>query len=329
MPRLNDLVVFLGPSLPRAEATRLVRARLLPPARQGDVWRALALLPKAICLIDGLFESTPSVWHREILDALGSGVAVFGAASLGALRAAELHRLGMVGVGEIFSAYARGEYLDDSEVALLHAGPEHDYRPLTVPLVNVRHAAKQARAAGTLLPGEARALVECAREIFYQDRTWPRIIDAVTPKWSSATRRRWPNHARIAFEDLKAQDARQCLQISSAFVRSGAPAPRIDVPPPSSLARRTRLRQSTRFRGPPSAENLRRLLIASWLRSLGIKPAAEDLRQARSQVRRERVRHPLAAERRAEDLALDALALRLASRLVPDGPTWEEAALRP
>jgi hypothetical protein len=71
---------------------------------------------------------------------------------------------------------------------------------------------------------------------------------------------------------------------------------------------------------------LRRLLIASWLRSLGIKPTAVDLRRARSQVRTETVRDPLAAERRAEDLALDALALRLASRLVPDGPSLEEAS---
>src|SRR5260370_34706827 len=114
MPRLNDLVVFLGPPLPRAEATRLVRARLLPPARQGDVWRALALLPKAICLIDGLFESTPSVWHREILDALGSGVAVLGAASLGGLPAAGPHRPGKGGGGENLLAYGLGEYAYDS-----------------------------------------------------------------------------------------------------------------------------------------------------------------------------------------------------------------------
>jgi hypothetical protein len=326
MPRLNDLVVFLGPSLPRAEATRLVRARMLPPARQGDVWKALALLPKAICLIDGLFESTPSVWHREILDALGSGVAVFGAASLGALRAAELHRLGMVGVGEIFSAYARGEWLDDSDVALLHAGAEHDYRPLTVALVNVRHEANRARAAGALSPSEARSLVDCAREIFYQERTWRRIVDAVAPKWSSAARRRWPDHARSGFEDLKAKDARLCLQLSSAFIRSGAPGPRISLPRPSSLMRRTRLRQSAGRSGPPTDDNLRRLLIASWLRSLGIKPTAADLRRARRQVRTEAMRDPLAAERRAEDLALDALALRLASRLVPDGPSLEEAS---
>ncbi len=45
-------------------SVRLVAERLgpgvcVPPARQGDVWKAL---------IDGVFEAQPSVWHREILE---------------------------------------------------------------------------------------------------------------------------------------------------------------------------------------------------------------------------------------------------------------------
>src|SRR5438477_3089616 len=93
------IVAFLGPSLPAAEARGFT---VLPPARQGDVWRALRLRPRAIALIDGVFESQPSVWHHEILDALDSGVQVFGGASMCALRAAELYSFGMVGVGRIF-----------------------------------------------------------------------------------------------------------------------------------------------------------------------------------------------------------------------------------
>src|SRR5205823_8696241 len=74
---LVKLVAFLGPSLPAAEA----RGTVLPPARKGDVWRALVRYrPAAIALIDGVFESEPSVWHHEILDALDAGVRVFGGA---------------------------------------------------------------------------------------------------------------------------------------------------------------------------------------------------------------------------------------------------------
>jgi hypothetical protein len=53
--RPSDLVVFLGPSLPAAQARKVARCQVLPPARQGDVWRALALRPRAIALVDGVF----------------------------------------------------------------------------------------------------------------------------------------------------------------------------------------------------------------------------------------------------------------------------------
>src|SRR5688572_32760283 len=51
-----------------------------------------------------------------------SGVRVFGAASMGALRAAELQPFGMIGVGQVFQAYRRGHLTDDDEVAVAH-GP--------------------------------------------------------------------------------------------------------------------------------------------------------------------------------------------------------------
>ena len=66
--------------------------------------------------VDGYFGNVPSVWHKEILFALSSGVEVSGAASLGALRAAELHRFGMIGIGCIYRAFRRGIWTDDDEV---------------------------------------------------------------------------------------------------------------------------------------------------------------------------------------------------------------------
>ena len=96
------MVVFLGPSLAREEAKALVRCRLLPPARQGDVWKALAYRPRVLVLIDGVFELQPSVWHRELLATIDAGVTVFGASSMGALRAAEFDSHGMVGIGKVY-----------------------------------------------------------------------------------------------------------------------------------------------------------------------------------------------------------------------------------
>src|SRR6188508_3485280 len=103
---MTSAVVFVGPTLAIAEArAALPEARFLPPARRGDVYRACSGRPASIALIDGYFEQQLSVWHKEILWALSQGIRVYGAASMGALRAAELEAFGMVGVGTIFSLF--------------------------------------------------------------------------------------------------------------------------------------------------------------------------------------------------------------------------------
>ena len=142
---MNDsphVIAFLGPSLTAQEARALLPGvDVRPPARQGDVLEAVRSTPRVIALIDGVFESQPSVWHQELRIALSEGIHVLGASSMGALRAVELAPLGMSGIGAIFEAYRTGRLVDDADVALLHADAEHDFRPLTLPLVNVRNVA--------------------------------------------------------------------------------------------------------------------------------------------------------------------------------------------
>ncbi|MBN8893029.1 MAG: hypothetical protein J0H91_22335 [Rhodospirillales bacterium] len=79
-----ELIVFAGPSLGRFAPSAAARIDLRPPAACGDIARAVALRPRAIGLIDGLFETTASVWHKELVFALAEGIAVYGAASMGA-----------------------------------------------------------------------------------------------------------------------------------------------------------------------------------------------------------------------------------------------------
>src|SRR5207248_2029284 len=136
----DDVYVFLGPSLSVAAAEAILDANYLPPVSVGDVC-ALVLdrePPFAIGIVDGLFEQVPAVWHKEILYAISRNVLVFGAASMGALRAAELHQFGMIGVGNVFAAYRDGIYEEDDEVAVAHAPAEHGYRPLSEAMVNLR-----------------------------------------------------------------------------------------------------------------------------------------------------------------------------------------------
>ena len=131
-------VVFLGPSLPRPEARSILAADCRPPAGQGDVFRAALDGPPAIALMDGIFRDAPTVRHREILWALARGIPVFGASSMGALRAAELDRQGMIGTGLIYRWYRRYALLPDDAVAVTH-GP----RELGAPAPRPEHRAEE------------------------------------------------------------------------------------------------------------------------------------------------------------------------------------------
>ncbi|MDW9778139.1 antibiotic resistance protein [Sinorhizobium meliloti] len=168
-------VAFVGPTVP--DAVRLAGNTLTirPPARQGDVLRAVRDGAAAIGLIDGNFEYVAPVWHKEILFALSEGVAVFGAASMGALRAAECADFGMAGIGEIFRQYVSGEAEDDSDVALLHAPEELGYAPLTIPLVNVRATLRRLLELRSFSVEDAACVEEAVSSLFYKERTWGAI----------------------------------------------------------------------------------------------------------------------------------------------------------
>ena len=144
MPKV-DLIVFVGPSLCSRMPEPLPEEIWLPPAAQGDVLRAaMKYQPKKILLVDGTYYQTLSVWVKEIVYALLEGITVIGASSIGAIRAAELWRYGMIGIGEIFERYSDGE--EDDSLVVLNYDPE-TFRPLTTPRVGNEAKARDALAA--------------------------------------------------------------------------------------------------------------------------------------------------------------------------------------
>lgn len=235
--------VFVGPTLPAAEvAARLPGARVVPPVAVGEV---LALARRRgvrrIAIIDGVFERMAAVWHKEILIALERGVAVWGAASMGALRAAELARFGMRGVGGIYRDFATGRLVADDEVAVAHLPAEYGHRAISDALVNLRHGI--ARAPMLAAPTRA-ALVELARRRFYRERSWATLVDdaraAGLPRREIDALAAWPK------PDRKAADARLLLRRLARAADERRP-PRLEVPRTwalrqleASLARRRR-----------------------------------------------------------------------------------------
>lgn len=203
-------IVFAGPSLyghirgGRIASSPAVVCR--GPARQGDIRRALEDGATAIGLVDGRFEDVAAPWHKEILEALSRGVAVYGAASMGALRAAECAAFGMVGIGEVYARYASGELVDDDAVAQLHGPEELDYQPLTEALVDMEATLDASRNAGVIGAEEEDELRRVARRLHFKDRT----IDHVVVASALSARRREEVARPLASMrvDVKARDAR-------------------------------------------------------------------------------------------------------------------------
>ena len=167
-----SLYIFAGPTLSATEGREVLEAEFLPPAGQGDVYRAARDGARAIGIIDGYFERVPSVWHKEILWAMTEGVHVFGSASMGALRAAELADFGMRGVGAIFEQLRSQELEDDDEVAIAHGEADTGYRALSVAMVDVRATLRHAQARGVITEQSARSLEQLAKATFYAERTY-------------------------------------------------------------------------------------------------------------------------------------------------------------
>jgi hypothetical protein len=166
-------VIFAGPSLTPQGMGLTWRG----PAKHGDVVRAMAEGATHIGFVDGLYEDVATVWHKELLHALHSGVWIIGGGSLGAIRAAECRRFGMIGVGRIFERYASGELDDDAAVAQLHAPAELGYAALTEALVNVE-ATLQKLAKLRLIDSVAeRRLGSAACRLFFKNRTHETVVE--------------------------------------------------------------------------------------------------------------------------------------------------------
>lgn len=174
----GNTVVFLGPTLSVEEASAILPAIYAPPARYGD---AISLVtpgskPLAVILIDGCLGDSQGMLHKEILCLIEQRVSVYGASGLGALRAVETKKFGMVGFGNVFKMFDSGELQDDDEVACAYTEVHGRYKRLSEPMVNIRATLLRAGTAGILTPSDAQLTIGVAKRFFYRDRTWQRIL---------------------------------------------------------------------------------------------------------------------------------------------------------
>jgi len=203
-------VVFLGPSLPVADARAILRAEYKPPVRRGDIDALLADPPPAIGIVDGEFFQSLAISPKEVLRGLEAGIPIYGAASMGALRAAELYPFGMIGVGTVFELYRSGRIDADDEVAVVLSPADH--RPLSEAMVNIRVALTQARADAILDARTCRRLIQSAKSMYFAERSYPNLWRKTAAWLPAETAAALRSYLAERKPDVKRDDARLLLQ---------------------------------------------------------------------------------------------------------------------
>jgi hypothetical protein len=179
-------IIFLGPSLSHERARKIFDADYRPPARKGDFLRLAADFDvKLVGFVDGVFlqdyPPTPiEVYHL----ARKEGVLLAGAASLGALRAVELEKFGMVGIGKIFQLYKSGKLNADDEVAVTFA-PEGDYPLQSEAMIDIRYNLYLAYKNRVISKKTKSVLAKLAKEIYFPQRNYTYIIEEAMSKYHS------------------------------------------------------------------------------------------------------------------------------------------------
>ena len=175
---MRRIAIYLGPTLSVTTARASVDAEYLPPVKRGDL---ACLGPEIECIgiVDGEFYQNLAVSPKEILPLLERGVRVYGASSMGALRAAELESCGLIGVGSIFEAYRDGVLDADDEVAVAY--DPATYRATSAPLVNIRFALQKAVDQGLLETSRVDEIIQAVKGIYFPDRSY-RLVTQLCPE---------------------------------------------------------------------------------------------------------------------------------------------------
>jgi hypothetical protein len=220
-------LIFGGPSLHGMDLSDVAGLERHGPIKHGDLFRAALAPGDTVLVVDGVYQHYAPIRYKEIIAMLRRGVRVLGAASMGALRAAELAPLGMEGVGQVYRWYAEGELEADGDVALTHGHAEVDYRPLSLTVVSLLYAARQLRR---LPEARVQRLVENARTVPFSVRS-ERALLGSTPPGSELRADTEAVCARLAASpehDVKRQDVRALLARARADADGDYPA-RLDT----------------------------------------------------------------------------------------------------
>lgn len=210
---MTKIIIYTGLSLSFDEAREIldttedVEIIYKRPIKRGDLNHDIKENPDIIGIIDGVFHQSSAVGHREILNVIKKGIEVYGASSMGALRASELDSLGMHGIGYVYNQYATGKIVSDDDVAVML--DSETLEALSVPLINMDYVFNNAYAENIITENEKDELLKIAKETYYPQRNYAQTLSKST--LDSAKKDNLINYIRTS-KDIKKEDAKELIK---------------------------------------------------------------------------------------------------------------------
>jgi TfuA protein len=191
---MKNAIVFVGPSLDTEKARNVLEADYRPPAKKGDLIRLIMSLDDretVVGLIDGYFlldyPPTPIEVYQLIVR---HNTIVIGSSSIGALRAVELEKFGMIGIGKIFELFKYGKLDADDEVAVTFS--QDLYQVQSEAMVDIRYNLYLSLRKGVIDKETKYAITKVAKNIYFPFRTYQNIVEETIkrfPKLDDKARR--------------------------------------------------------------------------------------------------------------------------------------------
>lgn len=205
-------LIFLGPSLSIEKAKQIFPfADYRPPARKGDLQKLAKQDVRFVGFVDGVFLQDYPPTPIEVYTLLQTkSITLVGAASLGALRAVEMEKFGMLGIGRIFELYKRGVIHSDDEVAVTFS--DEDHRLLSEAMIDIRYTLHHAWKDRVINRETKRTLTKIAKSIYFPNRNYEEMFERAMGSVDGNTLENLRCYVTKYRRSLKEEDAVKLVQ---------------------------------------------------------------------------------------------------------------------
>ena len=163
--------IYSGLSLKSEQVAKLLpQAVFSGPIKRRDIIQDIKNGFQVIGIIDGEFLQNLAVSPSEISDAIRCGLKVYGSSSMGAMRAVELNKYGMIGCGRIFEYIHAQAYFKDDQLGQLFFGENSPIQ--TLPFLDLKLGIDDLCQLKKLTKQEAALIIREYERLHFSERSF-------------------------------------------------------------------------------------------------------------------------------------------------------------